>query len=173
MPSNLMPAPSCPASWSRHNLAEQSTHARRPQTARVASMAAEAGYRAFTARGRHGRIWGDLVGVTMTDPNGFNGATAFQPWKWDVIDWAIVYTFQCVRHLIGSPPCAWGQRRTASLSTMCHAVHPHVHGDNETSQLRIVTVERFTPMCMGTTGTRFCSSVAMAGSPPCAWGQRA
>ena len=67
MPSNLIPAPSCPASWSRHNSAVQSIHARRPHTARVASMAEEAGYQAFTACGRHGRIWGDVVDVGLAD----------------------------------------------------------------------------------------------------------
>ena len=51
----------------------------------------------------------------------------------------------------GSPPRAWGQRRTRR--TVCHwsAVHPHARGDSVTHQGM---------------------SAAISGSPPRAWGQR-
>ena len=72
------------------------------------------------------------------------------------------------------------------------AVHPHVHGDNCAPRSAPGPDHRFTPMCMGTTshGNRRSgpcavhphvhgdnvgvsrTTVAMIGSPPCAWGQR-
>ena len=50
----------------------------------------------------------------------------------------------------GSPPCTWGQRRTAQAG-------------------RATT--RFTPMHMGTTGGSDRRRVDCDGSPPCTWGQ--
>ena len=72
----------------------------------------------------------------------------------------------------GSPPCAWGQRCARLLPGWRCPVHPHVHGDNCFFLCRPWPPERFTPMCMGTTFDVTDLPTTVAGSPPCAWGQR-
>ena len=70
----------------------------------------------------------------------------------------------------GSPPRAWGRRELGTVRCVRRAVHPHVRGD-DLALLQPRASWRFTPTCVGTTGSRLAAGIRERGSPPRAWGR--
>ena len=71
----------------------------------------------------------------------------------------------------GSPPRAWGRRRTVHAVRRRPSVHPHVRGADGQNGQSVGLNDRFTPTCVGQTLPLGRRNIRRAGSPPRAWGR--
>ena len=74
--------------------------------------------------------------------------------------------------IIGSPPRVWGKLYHHLDHQRGQSVHPHVCGENATTDLSTALGTRFTPTCVGKTPRARLVGRSVNGSPPRVWGKR-